>query len=522
MVQVSKMLLGLAAMLSTATADKAPAFALPTFDYAQLSSSSTPDALLTALKTDGIISIRNVPSYTQVRKKYLDQAAACAVAARQVNAEFLINKTLSDGTQRFTISSRSGQDLDASDSTTDAACPGYAAVYREFSSLLEWVVIGVATTLDATSFSTADGLGQAVTNRKLVSEAVRLDHFHAYETPAGGDDVRRMLATGEAATESDLSLELHEDDGMFIAFPTPAFYKVDDASGKLTLVEVDDATETGLVIQTHDGQRVRPVLEADAVTLMVGTGYSQWVTASEALPAVMHGMRMPELPTVDRARERLLRAWFGKMTLLPAHQRMLSQLSFDEHANTTTRYVNEAHAADRMLLGCAPRRKLVASAADECAYKACSVKSGATAPSEGCDVVCNRSHSGDAAACSASCDCSVSSHSATTCWMLCVLDLDACELADQSCSGQAKVCTSTPKPTTSAPAVTPSPPTATTTAPSPTATSATPSSPATTTGAPATGATQAPTQTPETGAEAPSTSTEAPEQTQSPATGGAC
>ncbi|GMF89461.1 unnamed protein product [Phytophthora fragariaefolia] len=108
MVQVSTMLLGLVAMtmagsLPTNLADKAPAFVVPNFDYETLSTENTPNDVLVALKKDGTISFTNVPSYAQVRRAYLDSAAACAVSAQEVNTEFLLHKTLSDGTNRYTI-----------------------------------------------------------------------------------------------------------------------------------------------------------------------------------------------------------------------------------------------------------------------------------------------------------------------------------------------------------------------------------------------------------------------------------
>ncbi|OWZ06536.1 Carbohydrate-binding protein, partial [Phytophthora megakarya] len=405
-----------------------------------LASGNTPNDVLSALKKDGIISFTNVPSYAQVRRSYLDSAAACAVSAQKANAEFLLYKTLTDGTKRYTISTPSGQDADASATTTDAACPGYKTRYDDFSSLLELVVLNVATTLDATNFTTTDGYGQTMSSRKLMTDAVRLDHFHAYETPSLQE--RRLMSAGNTPSQDDFSIELHEDDGMFIVFATPAFYKVNKDGTNSTFESVsvggEDDSESGLIIQRRDGQRVRPVLKPDQVTLMVGTGYNQWVGTSEQLPAVMHAVRMPDVETT--ATQRLLRAWFGKMTLLPSYQRMLKQMDFDVHANTTTQYVQQGYQSEHHLLGCAPGRHLAASADVECNYKECSVKAGATAPSEGCTVVCNRSHSTDAASCSRSCSCIASSHSAVSCWMICVKNLDTCAVAKQSCSDQKRVC----------------------------------------------------------------------------------
>ncbi|KAF1783453.1 hypothetical protein GQ600_13801 [Phytophthora cactorum] len=441
--QVTKMLVGLAAMLM--------AGAVPTN---------------LAEQKDGIISFNNVPSYAQVRRSYLDSAAACAVSAQEANAEFLLSKTLTDGTNRYTISTPSGQDADATATTTDAACPGYKTIYGEFSSLLELVVLNVATTLDATSFTTTDGYGQTVSSRKLMTDA------------------------------DDFSLELHEDDGMFIVFATPAFYKVNSDGTNDTLESIpaggEDDSESGLIIQRRDGQRVRPILKPDQVTLMVGTGYNRWVGTSEQLPAVMHGMRMPEVETTET--QRLLRAWFGKMTLLPSYQRMLKQMDFDVHANTTKQYVQQGHQSDHQLLGCAPGRHLLASADAECSYNSCTVKSGATAPSEGCSVCHNVLDA-------------------------CVLDLDSCSLDQQSCSGQAKKCDSTSAPAP-APAPTPAPapaptsaPTPTTTAPSSPSTPTTPSSDPSTVSAPTTPSTPSSDNTPTGASEERDAPTDGPSST---------
>ncbi|KAF4316752.1 hypothetical protein G195_008352, partial [Phytophthora kernoviae 00238/432] len=367
----------MAGAVPTNLADQVPAFEVPNFDYQTIAAGNTPSDVLEALKKDGIISFSNIPSYTQVREAYLDSAAACAVSAQEVNAGFLLHKTLTDGTNRYTISTPSGQDADQSANTTDAACPSYSTHYNEFSSLLEWVVLSVATTLDATSFTTQDGYGQTVSSRKLMTDAVRLDHFHAYEAPSRHERKLQSASSQLSSPENDLTLELHEDDGMFIVFATPAFYKVNNDGTNSTLESVsaggEDNSESGLIIQKSDGTRVRPVLKPDQVTLMVGTGYNRWVATSDHLPAVMHGVRMPEVETTET--QRLLRAWFGKMTLLPSYQRMLKQMNFDEHTNTTKQYVQQGHQSDHQLLGCAPGRHLAASADAECSYKSCTVKS---------------------------------------------------------------------------------------------------------------------------------------------------
>lgn len=468
--QASKILLSLAlaalvAAPSSVVATQAPAFDVPSFDYTTLASPGSSALVLDALKKDGIITLKNIPGYAAAREAYLAEAAACAVAAKEANAQFLLHKTLAGGVKRYTISTASGQDLDVDQTATvtDATCPGYAKIYHDFTSILERAVSSLADSLDATSFTTQDGYANTVSTRKLFGEAVRLDHYHAYEA-ASDADARRLSAT----EVDDLSLPLHEDDGMFIVFPTPAFYKVKSDNTIESVATTADSTsgaDSGLVIETQDHQRVRPVLKANEVTVMVGTGFNKWVRTSDKLPAVTHGMQMPSATEPLAAQERLLRSWFGKMTLLPSHQRMLTQMTFEQHANATTRFLKQDADVDMMTIGCAPGRKLMASATPECTFNECTAKPGAS-PSEPCHIVCNRSHGGDAEICAESCSCKVYPKRATNCWMLCVKDLDTCATADQVCSGQSLVCKPTPAPPTQAPTQAPTPP-PTTKAPTP-------------------------------------------------------
>ncbi|GAB9474733.1 hypothetical protein Gpo141_00011851, partial [Globisporangium polare] len=174
---------------------------------------------------------------------------------------------------------------------------------------------------------------------------------------------------------------------------------------------------------------------------------------------------------------RMLRTWFGKMTLLPAYQRMLTNknIVFHQHVNSTSRYLlQKSDDSELKTIGCAGDRQLTASDG-ACTLKQCTTKSGATAPSEGCATVCNRQgHSAtDASDCSSKCTCTDQAGSAEICWMLCVANLptDTCAKSSQTCTGQAITCTS---PTTAPSSGTPSPATTTTPQPTsaPTATSA--------------------------------------------------
>ena len=120
---------------------------------------------------------------------------------------------------------------------------------------------------------------------------------------------------------------------MFMVLATPEFYKVSNDGPKRTFEHVsagdEDNSESGLIILTHDGRHVQPVLKRDQVTLMVGAGFKHWVDTSEQLTAVMHALRKPKVVTMDT--EGLLRAWFGKTTLLPSNSDSQSPIRYAPH-----------------------------------------------------------------------------------------------------------------------------------------------------------------------------------------------
>ncbi|CAH0475965.1 unnamed protein product [Peronospora belbahrii] len=351
-------------------------------------------------------------------------AAGCAVSAQETNADFLIQKTFTDGTKRYTISAQSGQDANANDILTDLTCPGYKEIYSQFSSLLEMVVLSVATMLDATNFTIKDGYGQVVSSRKLMTDAVRLDHFHAYETPS-----QRRLMTAFSGTDTNSSadinftFDLHEDNGMFIVFPTPAFYKVSDNGFNHKFESVlpsgINGLEVGFFIQTHDGQLVEPILKPDYVTLMVGTEFNQWMLSSHHLPTVTHAMRMLKIDMMPT--QLLIRAWFGKMTLLPSYQHGLGKMDYEAHMNASAHYVQQGHELNHYNLRCAPGRRLTSTKVNPfCYVRSCRTLHPDNADDEGCNALCNTHHDIEQSRCYSWCSCGFDGIGNTE-WHFCAL-----------------------------------------------------------------------------------------------------
>ncbi|KAG7398378.1 hypothetical protein PHYBOEH_011179 [Phytophthora boehmeriae] len=461
---------GVAAFVNAELED-VPSFTVPAFDYGSLRNGDSPARMLNALERGGIIALKNIPNYANVRERFLASAVQCAVASEKEDesVRFLSTKEFHDGTRRLTLRAAAGRELMDLDGDAMNAisvnCPGHRELHVEFSSMVERAVDTFASALDDTDFTMGDGETH-ISARKLVGDAKRLDHFHAYEaaTPPPSS-ARRSLSAEEV--ERDLSLAMHEDHGLFIAMAAPKFFSVaaEDGSVRERRLKSD---ASGLVIGASElDEIVRPDLKADELVIMIGSGASRWLETSHHLPAVMHGMRMPEEMIWDDEAtpgQRNLRAWFGKMTLLPAYQRLLeSRMYFDDFTNRTTRHLLSAGSSDDDLktIGCTGGRHLVESEGS-CTFKICTLKEGVERPpTVGCKQACNYNTEFFDAKCEKKCDCASTTTQADVCWMLCVarLPVSECALEDQECSGLKMICTANT--TTAPPAMTTEAPIAT-------------------------------------------------------------
>ncbi|KAJ8578513.1 hypothetical protein ON010_g684 [Phytophthora cinnamomi] len=310
------------AVVADAALEDVPSFAVPSFEYYSLHDGDAPEQMLQALERGGIIALKNVPYYANVRERFLASAVQCAVASEHDDKgmRYLSTKQFHDSTRRLTLRAAAGREL--MDTNAD---------------MLERAVDTSASALDKTEFTMGDG-ERHISARKLIGDAKRFDHFHAYEAAsAPPSSTRQSLLTEEI--ERDLSLAMYEDHGLFIAMAAPKFFSVNAPDGSICDRRLkSDASGPIIGAGELDGI-VRPELKPDELVIMMGTGASRWLETSHHLPAVMHGMRMPEEMVWDdeaNPGQRNLRAWFGKMTLLPAPEVDLCGNATDTNATLTT------------------------------------------------------------------------------------------------------------------------------------------------------------------------------------------
>lgn len=414
-----------------------PSYKVPSVDFSRLFGSS--NQLVDAMQHEGILSLKNIPQYAELRREFLAKAAACAVHAKDDGAEFLLHRRLRDGTQRYTISTDAGKHLDKSGFETVEACPGYQQVYQRFSRVVEDAVASVGRAIDASKALQISRRQLHKTNtarmtaHELMSESVHLDHFHAYEASRSLDGVKTK-------TLAELSLEMHTDNGLMIAMAAPEYFDV-KPSGEVASRHTR-SEDAGLLIKAANGKVVRPLLQADELVLMLGEGINTWIHTTPRLHAVTHGMQFPRGLSYAEDSHKAVRAWFGKMILLSEDHVMANTgMTYGEFANQTTRYLKDA-ANERgfAAIACSPHRKLQASD-NSCTVRTCTLKTGgdASTMTDSCQITCNHQSATDEALCEANCDCEETNEAGNKCWMLCVplISTDECN-GEQKCNSAFK------------------------------------------------------------------------------------
>ncbi|TYZ63296.1 hypothetical protein PybrP1_009085 [[Pythium] brassicae (nom. inval.)] len=389
-----------------------------------------------ALQTHGVVTLAAVPGYAELRRDFLRAAAECAYHKRAGSArDGTLFRQLPDGTERFTISA-----IDGIDGLEVGDCPEYQQRKQLFGDVVMRAINQFSAAFDASIVATPTGGDTKL--REIVSAARTMDHFHAY-VPAphvnaasykpSSTELSAPQKQARAARESTFALNMHSDSGLFIAMSAPAFFEVVPGTNALREIANPDP-DSGLLIRRKDGSIARPVQPPDELTVMIGDGFSSWVQLPVQIPAVVHGMLMPQTCRNDT---RVVRAWFGKMVLLSESATMLNTgTDFAAYTRQLGSMVERggpfpAHFA---AVACPAQRRLAQNA---CSYRACHPFTS-LATREQCAFWCN-THSMDAGRdfasdCQQNCICSHHPVTANTfaCWMSCFEYDPACK-GEQDC-----------------------------------------------------------------------------------------
>uniref|UniRef100_K3W6M3 Uncharacterized protein n=1 Tax=Globisporangium ultimum (strain ATCC 200006 / CBS 805.95 / DAOM BR144) TaxID=431595 RepID=K3W6M3_GLOUD len=410
-------------------------------------------AIARKLQAYGVVTIKNVPDYTTLRNEYLRAAAECAWESRtEENARGILYRVLDDGTERLTIGSTDG--VDALDS---ADCPAYQQSKQAFNDVVESAVLQFTAAFDgALAAPHGDSAPQSSKLHAIVAEAQQMDHFHAYipsrrNHAAIKDSSAQALTGGGAHDDLDgtFALSMHSDSGLFIAMTSPAFFEArttnngSDSTWPALQEIANPDPASGLLIKLGNGTIVRPVQHADELTIMVGDGFSSWIQLPVRIPAVVHGMLMPQ--TCHDGPNPILRAWFGKMVLLSPTARMMNTgVAFAEYQRQLSSYVATKqefpiHFASAACPGHPQQQHRRLTPDPVCEYRVCHPMTSKTRTQQ-CNSWCN-THNMDRnfdnqALCQENCVCSHHPVADNTyrCWMACFEYAEDCPREQQGCT----------------------------------------------------------------------------------------
>ncbi|TMW58448.1 hypothetical protein Poli38472_010007 [Pythium oligandrum] len=429
-----------AVALLAAPSAAADSFAVPSFDFASIVTGepATLGSLVDKLQTDGIISIRNIPQFKELRAEYLEAATKCASSEAAKNSPGLLYKTLPDGTERWTISTKTQfANPQLAQTQLESVCPQYLPVLREFSELVNVAASEFARALD-TAAPSVDG---SASLEEVVRSAENLDHFHSYSSPSAAP----------TATKDHVSLELHSDNGLMIFMTAPEFYALRDAPVKVpreAIVAGPDASAGLLIKAQGKPELVQPVLKDDELVVMIGEGFKSWISAGHAFKPVLHAMQMPSFST---ELGKVSRSWFGKMVLLPKDRVMKNTgMTFGSYTTKVTEYVLGAKDASTFgTVACPPSMALFESDSS-CTLQLFEPKEGSSATTKECMSWCNNPHVAET--CTDNCNyVGELPGGGIDCWMLC-LPTDVCEPGQEAqcdpSGAQASVCVNTTLPAT--------------------------------------------------------------------------
>lgn len=262
-----------------------------------------------ALSDVGLMVVSNIPGLHELRADVLLGAQSCSTASPKAQTV-----TLSDGTMRRTLATvtRAGvaEEIDHGVMAGDVRCKALNSRSRAFRELVGRTATAFAqrlgdvfpTTAGEPVMRTSAG-GSYATLEAAVLQGDQLEHFHSYSpppAPAGGD---------EKAT-----VELHTDQGLFIAFTPPMMSEAGrpsgGAAGRFELI-LADGTRAELDLSGVDGS---------SLVFMLGDGSERLLNprlaAGKRLHAAPHALTMPRSRGGGLHQE--ARLWYGRMFLPPS------------------------------------------------------------------------------------------------------------------------------------------------------------------------------------------------------------
>ena len=259
------------------------------------------EQLTESLSKLGIISIKDIPGYSNLRKSTLASLAKCADVAGSAKTH-----KFSDGTVRTTFATRTipgpgGAQVIPGIQEHEEECHEFEEASSRLRSVIDKATQAFSDKLASILFDYDGGNSNETflktkagynfrTFADVVENGEHLEHFHSYYRAEDND----------TSVTSSNTIDFHTDQGLFIAF-TPAM----------------GTTEVGsFYISLEDGSYSNVSFNDDDLIIMLGDGVNQFV--NPRLEKLGRKLRLRATPhAMDMSVNDAARTWHGRMVLPP-------------------------------------------------------------------------------------------------------------------------------------------------------------------------------------------------------------
>lgn len=295
-------------------------FAPPLLPMLSLISSAGKQTLSVLLQENSLVSVTDIPGLKEAREKVFETLENCFV----IHPEVFENTVLPDGTQKNVLATGvfsfqpAENSLPLFEDKISTGCSEFSQATNAFRLIISEISSLFCASLDKSDMKNAPFMS-------ALENGQQLEHFIVYSstssvtnstsTPASASSTFRVALGEKIHTlieqfheESDLTIDMHVDEGLFIALVPPLLLPQRSSDNNTN----NNKNISGLVIQTKAGERKNVVFpDSSSVLFMIGDGLKRWMKTSLSLNAVSHALKM----SVDTRR-----MWYGRMFLPPPTQ----------------------------------------------------------------------------------------------------------------------------------------------------------------------------------------------------------
>ena len=262
---------------------------------------SVESSFVKAIPSVGMISVTDIPGFSRTKEDVMAVLHECAVKSSATQEH-----VFHDGTRRLTMATHTvpGGVQTIDHASNSEACEKFNKAGSVFRATVASVTQVFADRLVDFFFNTEETQQEPLlttakkypfpTIAEVVENGEHLEHFHSYQ---------KLSETQEE------TIELHTDQGLFIAFTPGRMVSQQDSSLKQTGLTSD------FFIKTQDGSTVNVQFEdQDDLVFMLGDGVNQYINnrlPKNKMRATPHTLLMKPHEATES------RVWYGRMVLPP-------------------------------------------------------------------------------------------------------------------------------------------------------------------------------------------------------------